>query len=290
MKSEQAAARTLARAVRTLSRHLHTAAAILVTGTLVEAIPSDALADALKVGGSGAGVATIEVLADAFQKTPRSSPVTQVRGLGSHGGKQGLLQGAIDLAVVAAGLSPAEEAQGLTAEEIGRTPFVFVTSPRNAVSDLSLAQLVDIYAGRMITWPDGSRLRLILRPRGDSDTHLLRSISPAMQEAVDSALARPGLTVAATDQDSADAVERTPGAIGTSTLGQLLAERRPLKALAIGGIRPSAATVGNGTYPYSKRIYLVTGRTRTPATEAFLTFTRSKDARQVLLRLEYWSP
>ena len=57
-----------------------------------------------------------------------------------------------------------------------------------------------------------------------------------------------------------------------------------------GGIRPSAAAGGNGTYPYFKTIHLITPRTRTPATEAFLTFMRSTDARQILLRLEYWSP
>jgi len=107
---------------------------------------------------------------------------------------------------------------------------------------------------------------------------------------VDGALARPGLTVAATDQESAMAIESTPGAIGTSTLDLLLAERRPLKALAIGGIRPSAAAIGNGTYPYFKTVYLVTRRTRTPATEAFLTFTRSKEGRQILVRLEHWNP
>ena len=269
---------------------LYAAPAAVVTGMLLGAMPSDALADALKVGGSGSGLATVQVLADAFQKTPEGRPVTPVRGLGSRGGKQALLQGAVDFAVTATPLSPAEEQQGLVAEEIGRTPFVLATSARNAVSELSLTQLVDIYAGRMVAWPDGSRLRLILRPRDDSDTRLLRSMSPVMQEAVDGALARPGLTVAATDQESATAIETTPGAIGTSSLDLLLAEQRSLKALAIGGIRPSAAAIGNGTYPYFKTMYLVTRRTRTSATEAFLAFLRSKDARQILLRLEYWSP
>ena len=50
-------------------RRLHTAAAVVLAGMLVEATPSDVLADALKVGGSGNGVATIRVAAEAFQKT-----------------------------------------------------------------------------------------------------------------------------------------------------------------------------------------------------------------------------
>ena len=257
---------------------------------LLGVLPSEALADAIKVGGSGNGLAMVQALADAFQKTPGGHSIMPLLGLGSRGAKQALLQGALDLAVTAGPLSPAEEAQGLMAQEIGRAPFVFAISTRNPVSDLSLAQLAEIYAGKTVTWPDGSRLRLILRPKDDADTRLLRTFSPAMAEAVESALARPGLPVAATDQDSATAVETTPGAIGTSTLDLLLAERRQLKALAIGGISPSAAAIASGTYPYFKTMYLVSRRPRTPATEAFLAFTRSRDAREVLRRLEYWSP
>ena len=94
---------------------------------------------------------------------------------------------------------------------------------------------------------------------------------------------RPGAIIAATDQDTADLLQRTPGALSTLTLGLILAERRPLKALAIDGRKPSLAALASGDYPYAKTLYAVTAAGTSPAAKNFLAFARS-DAGVAILR------
>jgi phosphate transport system substrate-binding protein len=106
-------------------------------------------------------------------------------------------------------------------------------------------------------------------------------MSPAMVAAVASALARPGMTVAPTDQDAAEAIAAVPGALGTTTLGLILSERRPLRVLALDGVTPSLATVGAGSYRHVKTLSLIS-RPDPPATvRAFVDFARSAAARQI---------
>ena len=211
-------------------------------------------------------------------------------GLGSRGGKKALLAGALDIAFVAEPPSPSEQHHGLIAREIARTPFVFATATSNAVSDMTLQQVIHAYAGQMLTWPDGTRLRVILRPEGDTDTQTLRAISPEMSRAVDTAYARPGLIVAATDQDAAQALEKTPGGFGTTTLALIVGEQRALKALSIGGVPPTPKSIDDGSYPYFKPLCIVTRGTPSPLAQRFLAFVRSCAGRQILARLGYWVP
>ena len=92
--------------------------------------------------------------------------------------------------------------------------------------------------------------------------------------------------MAATDQDSADAVETVPGAIGTSTLALIVAERRPLKVLAVGGVRPTPGAIRDGTYPYFKTFLLITRRSGpSPSAQRFLDFTAGPRGRELLVAL-----
>ncbi|MBI2526921.1 MAG: substrate-binding domain-containing protein [Candidatus Rokubacteria bacterium] len=244
--------------------------------------------ETIKVGGTGGAVRSIEILAEAFQKTPDHSRVEILTRLGSRGAKTALLAAVLDIAVSAQAVTPAESEQGLSGVELGRTPFVFATSSTNPVPGFTLPELVNIYAGRTLNWPDGSRLRLILRPPGDSDSDSLKRMSREMERAVTAAHGRPGLKMAATDQDSAEAIEAIPGALGTLTLALILSERRPLKALSINGVPPSQRAIADGSYPYVKTFYLVTPRTPSPRARRFLEFAGSAPGREILSRLGYW--
>lgn len=68
-----------------------------------------------------------------------------------------------------------------------------------------------------------------------------------MKQALQAALARKGMIVALTDQDSANDMQRLPGALGTSSLALLLSENRPLVPLALHGVTPSVETIAHGT-------------------------------------------
>jgi phosphate transport system substrate-binding protein len=198
------------------------------------------------------------------------------------------LHGAIDVGVSGEPPTEAEAKQGALAIEYAKTPFVFATSNQNAVSGLTVKELVEIYSGKTTAWPDGQRLRLVLRPEGDSDNRVLRAISPVMDEAVKKALSRAGMKIAVTDQDSADAIHTIPGALGTSTLALIISENRPLKALSIDGVLPSPRTIADGSYPYFKPMYIVTRPNPSELTKLFIAFVRSDAGRRILARLGHW--
>ena len=238
----------------------------------------------LRIGGTGCAIATMQTLGKAFTKIHPEVTVVITPSLGSSGGIKAMLAGAIDLAISSRDLKPAERAQGVLASEYARTPFVFTVSPRNRVAAITTSELVRIYRGDSTLWPDGKKLRLILRPPEESDTDIVKSMSPKMNRAMQIALAREGMIRAITDQDSADKLEKIPGAIGTSTLAQIISEQRALKPLILNGVIPSLDTLAEGKYPYFKTLLMVSSPKPSPLTQAFIAFVHSAAGRQILAK------
>lgn len=247
-----------------------------------------ALADTMKIGGTGGAMGTIKALTEAFKKSHSGDEVILIPGLGSGGARRALLGGAIEIAVTSKPGKKLEKLEGAMATVYGRTPFVFATSIKNPASSLTTQELVDIWNGKRITWPDGRRLRLILRPESDSDTDVLKSISPTMAEAVKNALSRQGMRMAVTDGDSADAMESIQGALGTSTLALIFSEKRALKALVLDGVTPSPKAIADGSYPYFKSMYVVTRPSPSGLAQQFVSFVFSAQGRSILEQIGYW--
>lgn len=244
-------------------------------------------AETLRIGGTGAGLGTMRALAMEFSKTV---PVTVVvvPNLGSSGGLKALANGAVDMAVAARPLKAEETQQGLVAIEYGRTPFVIATTKKGAPGLKNVGELADIYAGRKSAWPDGEPIRLVLRPSNDSDSILLASFSPEMKLAVEGALVKSGMVIALTDQDAADAVEHTPGALGTASLALIYSEKRNMNVLSLNGVTPTPKTVADGSYPYSKAMYLVRKTGGKESVARFFEFMSSSRARQMLIDSGHW--
>lgn len=236
----------------------------------------------IRIGGSGGALSTLQILGEAFKKTHASVTVVIVPSLGSSGGIKAMLAGAIDLAVISRPLNEAERNQGAMATAYARTPVVFAVAAPLNISAITTRELVGIYAGGVKTWPDGHTLRLVLRPEAESDTDIVKSLSPAMNQAVKAALAREGMIIAATDKVSADNLEKIHGAIGAITLSQIISEKRSLRPLTLNGVTPSLQTLVDGSYPYAKTFSLVATPVGSPQVQQFIAFVRSPEARQIL--------
>ena len=204
--------------------------------------------------------------------------------LGSTGGIKAVLDSALDIGVSSRSLNDREKAA--KAREFARTPFVFATAINNPVSDVTIRELADIYSGKTRTWPDSRPIRLVLRPSTEYDTLLLKSLSPDIDRALTETLGRQGMIVAITDQDSVTAIEKVPGALGTTTLGQIISEKRRLKVLSLNGVTPGL-TVSAAVYPYVKTYFLVTKPDPRPVVRQFIEFVFSPQAREILARSGY---
>jgi phosphate transport system substrate-binding protein len=247
-------------------------------------------AEEIKIGGTGGALATMQTLGEVYAVTQPGTKVTVLPSLGSGGGIKAMLSGVIQIAVTSRSLTDTEVNAGAVQIAYGRTPFVFATASTNLTTGLSWQELVDIYAGRSLHWPDGTRIRLVMRPTGDSDSDMIKSMSPAMGAALSAAETRKGMAFAVTDQDAADNLERLPGALGPSTLAQILSERRALKALELDNVEPSPATIADGSYPYYKTLFMVTSSDTSPAARQFMAFVTSAAGRDILIRTGHWVP
>jgi phosphate transport system substrate-binding protein len=237
----------------------------------------------VRVGGTGSGLGVVKILAEAFEKTHPDIKIKVLPNLGSSGGIKALLNGALDLAISGRPLKEAEEQRGAIAAECARTPFVIIANSSVGKSDITTGELEMIYNGQLQKWPDGTRIRLILRPPGDSDTNIIRNISRPMETAVKAALDRHDLVMAVTDQEAVDAVKKIPGAVGCSTLTQIISEHRQVKVLTLNGVKASPATLASKHYPLSKPLFLVSTPTTPPAALQFIRFVRSPTGSALLV-------
>lgn len=239
-----------------------------------------ASADTLRIGGVGAATAFLPDLFAAFERG-EAIKLKIVPSLGSNGGLRALQDGVLDIAVSGRSLTPEELRLGLTQSATIRTPFVLITShPRP--NGLKSTAIADIFKSPKATWADGSPIRIILRPKSDSDTLVLGHMFPGMAAAIEQARRRQDIPIAAFDQDNANLAERMVGSLAGSTLTQIKMERRNLRFVAIDGVEPSLENFQSGAYPYGKVLAFVRPAKKAPAAERFIAFLRSSAGQTAL--------
>ena len=241
----------------------------------------------IRVGGTGAVTELLHRVAAAFDKQTANKTAV-VASLGTSGAIRALADSLLDVAVAGRALKPEEQARGLKVAVVVRTPFVFVTSHHNP-NGLSAADLVKAYLDPGRAWSDGTPIRVILRPRSESDVMLMASLFPGLGEAMDKARQRPEIPVAATDQDNADVAERIPGSLVGMTLAQLVMEKRNLRVVPIDDRKPTNESLRDGNYPYSKLLHFITRAQPSEGVAAFFRFLDA-EAGQVLFREAYVFP
>ncbi len=261
--------------------------ALLAMALLAATSPAPAgggLPEPLRLSGTGSSLGALRLLAEAFEKANPGQAVRIFPSVGSSGAIKAVADGALDIGISGRPLHPAEQASGLLALPYARTPFVFAVGSRVGAPGITAVELARIYRGEASAWPDGERIRLVLRPRTDVDTLYVRSLSPELDAAMEVALGREGMLMAATNQDCNDALSHIPGSLGPSTLTQLLTENRPIRALAWNGVAPTLEHLASGAYPLSKPLLLVVRTGPSAAVRRFIAFLGTPVAAGILER------
>lgn len=252
-------------------------------------LSSPGYAETIKVGGSGSAIGPMRLIAKEFMKSNPNTNVIVLPSLGSSGGVRAVLAGAIEIALTARPPKKRELEKGAVGIEYGRSPFVIATGMNNNAASITTSQLVDIYSGKITTWPDGSRIRLIVRPVNEPDTEILNSFSPEMRQAVKKVYKRKGMKIGKTTQDASQLVENIPGALGTSVLSTILSEKRRMKPLSLNGVKPTPKAISDGTYLYFKRYFMVTAPKEVSSlARRFISFVRSAAGSEILTQTGHW--
>ena len=282
----EGANKVLFRTVMDITKTFLLICGIMITMSTAAVSISDA-GETLKIGGTGSGLRVMKLLGEAYEKKNPGTKVQVMPNLGSAGGIRGVGKRALDIGISARSLKDNEKDYKLSLVEYARTPFVIVVRRDVAVSDLKMEDLVQIYDGRTQTWPDGRRIRPVVRPAEDIDTQIAKKMSPVMEKAVETAMSRQGVLTAVTDQEATNTIERTPGAIGFSTLGQITSEKLPLKILSLDGVSPTIRTLSNGSYKPYKVLILVTNSEPSAEVREFLRFIASAAGKKIFKESGY---
>ena len=238
-------------------------------------------ADTVRINGSGSALDMLKPLVEAYKMVDRNVRIEMEKPLGSSGAVKALLGGALDVAVSSRPLKPEEAAKGATLKEYGRTPLVIVTEKSVRKLDITTKELEEIYAGKTFKWQNGEKIRLVLRPREDIDTHILRTLSPGMNNAITASHSLPGMIISVTDPEAYTAVAKSPGGLGTTGLISIITEKLPLNTLSLNGIKPTPKNLASGAYPLFKEISFVTTSKTTPAALKFISFVYSSQGRVI---------
>jgi phosphate transport system substrate-binding protein len=165
-----------------------------------------------------------------------------VQGGGSTAGVQATLSGTAQIGMVSRALTPDEQTQ-LHAVVVARDAIAIVVHPTNSVSNLSLDQLRDLYAGTIANWRNlggpNRPVTLITREEGSGTRSAFESLVMRTTTIATGALV----------QDSTGAVRQMvsgdPAAIGYISLGLVDGS---VKALRLNGVQPTEENVDQARY------------------------------------------
>ena len=197
---------------------------------------------------------------------------------GSGSGITAVQEGTCDIGLSSRALKDEEKAAGLKETVLAYDGIAIIVHPDNPVSDLTLEQIAKLYTGEITNWKDvggnDAEVVLIGREAASGTRDGFESITGTK----DACQYRQELT---STGDVITAVSQNPDAIGYASLASI---KDTVKALNVGGVTPSEATVKDGSYLVQRPFVLVTveGKALSPAAQAFFDYALSADAAPII--------
>ena len=187
-------------------------------------------AGTVSTDGSTSMQKVIGALSESFMAKNKCITVTY-NPTGSGSGISAVLEGRCDIGLSSRSLKPEETAKGLTETVLAYDGIAVIVHPDNAVSDLTLETIADIYTGKITTWEEiggtGGQIVLIGREAGSGTRDGFETVTGTK----DACAYRQELT---STGDVITSVSLTPGAIGYASLASV---KDTVKTLSINGRR-----------------------------------------------------
>ncbi len=197
---------------------------------------------------------------------------------GSGSGITAVSEGRCDIGLASRALKDDEKAAGLEETVLALDGIAIIVNPENEVSDLTIEQIADIYTGKITNWKDvggaDAEIVLIGREAGSGTRDGFESITGTE----DKCQYRQELT---STGDVITTVAGNPNAIGYASLASV---KDTVKALSVGGVAPTEATVSDGSYEVQRPFVLVTksGTELSAAAQKFFDYATSTAANDVI--------
>jgi phosphate transport system substrate-binding protein len=210
------------------------------------------------IKGSTTVLPIAQKAAEAYMKQNPDVKIS-ISGGGSGNGIKALIDGSTDIADSSRFIKPQEVK---LAVDKGRYPVLFavaydcivpVVHPSNSLKNITMAQLKDIYMGKVKNWKEigGPDMPVVVISRDTSSgTYEVWHEKVMKKERV-----FPGALLQASNGAIVQAVSKNKIAVGYIGLGYMTDS---VKGLSVNNIKGSAETTLNGTYPVSRPLYMFT--------------------------------
>jgi phosphate transport system substrate-binding protein len=243
--------------------------------------------DGLVLAGSGSNIALVRELAKRYRAAHPDVTLRVPESIGTGGALRALADGAIDVGLASRTLSAAERRSGLVETMLARVPIAVVVHPEATVTGVTRAELAAIYRGDRQRWPDGTPIVPLLREPGDSGNDVIAQSYPDVWAAMSDAMQAGRFTTCYTDQEMADTVDATEGAVGFLDLGTLRLTHPQIRALALDGVVPTPANALAGRYRLVKPLTFVTAGPLSTDAVGFIAFATSGATADLLATAGY---
>ena len=234
-------------------------------------------ADTLSVAGS----TTVQpIAAKAAEKyNPEQSNVkVSVQGGGSGSGIKMAIEGSADVGMSSRELT-SDELKDLKAYAIAADGIAVIVNPGNTLKDLTKAQIKDIFSGKIMNYKElgGPDKEIVV---------IIRETGSGTRSSFEEMLMDKGKTnntEGAEQQASNGAVKASvasnPNAIGYVGAGFI---DPTVKALDIEGVAPTKETIKAGTYPVSRKLYMVTKGEAAGKSKAFIDYILTDEGQKIV--------
>lgn len=227
--------------------------------------------------GSTSMEKVIGSLKEIFEADNKGITVTY-NPTGSGSGITAVSEGRCDIGLSSRDLKDEEKAKGLTGTVVAYDGIAVIVNPENPVSDLTLEDIAKIYTGEIKNWKEvggnDTEIVLIGREAGSGTRDGFESITNTAEKCK----YRQELT---STGDVITTVAGNPAAIGYASLASV---KDSVKALKVGGVAPSDATIKDGSYLVQRNFVLVTkaDSNLSDAAQKFFNYITSSDASEVI--------
>ena len=238
-----------------------------------------ALSGSVSTNGSTSMEKVIGALSEQFMADNSGVTVTY-DPTGSGAGIEAASNGSADIGLASRALKDEEKAGGLTETVVALDGIAVIVNADSKVENLTVEQIGKIFTGEITDWSevggDAGTISCIGREAGSGTRDGFESITGTKDACkLDQELTSTGGVI--------EAVAGNPNAIGYASLSAVEG-KDTVKAVTVGGVACTEATVLDGSYAIQRPFVLVTktGETLSPAAQAFFDYATSTAANDLI--------
>lgn len=251
-------------------------AAVCVFGMLTSCAKQET-AKTVSTNGSTSMEKVIGSLKETFESANKGFTVTY-NPTGSGTGITAVAEGRCDIGLSSRDLRDEEISKGLIGTIIAYDGIAIIVNTENTVTDLTVEQIAKIFTGEIKNWKDigGDDIPIVCigREANSGTRDGFESITGTTNKCnLKQELTSTGDVIAT--------VASNPGAIGYASLASV---KNTVKALKVGGVSPSEATIKDGSYKIQRNFVLVTKKDTvlSDAAQKFFDYITSAEAADVI--------